>query len=70
MSADRRPPSQAWADHIVFLLPAGFDIDEGACVKCGGSLDTGWECGRCGADHFPAVQRLLRASAQDQGERE
>lgn len=26
------------------------DIDQDRCPECGGELDTGWECNRCGFD--------------------
>jgi len=38
---------------------ATFDADDGSCLCCGGSLDTGWACNDCGADHFLGVQLLL-----------
>lgn len=44
---------------IPVIVPPDFDVNEGPCVMCGGSLDTGWECNDCGADHFHAVQALL-----------
>lgn len=28
------------------------------CPKCGGELDTGWECNSCGYDAFPHVQAV------------
>jgi tRNA(Ile2) C34 agmatinyltransferase TiaS len=28
------------------------------CPKCGGELDTGWECNRCGYDAMPHVVAL------------
>lgn len=45
---------------LIVAVPANFDIDEGQCIRCGGQLDTGWECNDCGADHYPAVQALLQ----------
>jgi len=42
------------------ILPPDFDTKSTGCVLCGGTLDTGWECNRCGADHFPAVRRLIK----------
>lgn len=47
----------------VDILPPNFDTRMSPCVLCGGDLDVGWECNRCGADHFPAVQRLMKARA-------
>ena len=26
------------------------DIDQDRCPECGGELDTGWECNKCGFD--------------------
>jgi hypothetical protein len=60
MSANELPPSQMWAVGKVFFLPKDYDVDEGSCVKCGGQLDTGWECNDCGADHMFAVHRLIK----------
>lgn len=28
------------------------------CPKCGGELDTGWECNLCGYDAMPIAQRI------------
>ena len=44
---------------VPVVVPDNFDIDDGDCVICGGSLDTGWECNDCGADHMPAVKAIL-----------
>lgn len=41
------------------ILPSGFDTQKSGCAHCGGTLDFYWTCGRCGAEHFPAVQRLI-----------
>lgn len=30
-------------------------VKEDICPKCGGSLDTGWECNKCGADCRPLI---------------
>jgi hypothetical protein len=45
------------------ILPVGFDPQYSNCTMCGGTLQTGWECGRCGADHWPAVERMLAKTA-------
>lgn len=52
------------SDLEVQILPAAFDTEESNCVMCGGTLGTGWECSRCGADHFPAVKRMLKKEAE------
>lgn len=41
------------------ILPPAFGTRISPCVLCGGDLDVGWECNRCGADHFPAVKKLM-----------
>ena len=32
------------------------EVRRDLCPKCGGSLDTGWECNNCGADWFDVAQ--------------
>ena len=34
------------------------DVD--MCPKCGGELDTGWECNKCGFDAMPLVSLTPR----------
>lgn len=38
------------------ILPNDFDAN-GFCVQCGGGLEIDYCCGRCGADHWPAIKR-------------
>lgn len=45
---------------VIDILPKKFDPQTSNCTVCGGTLQTGWECGRCGADHWPAVERMLK----------
>jgi len=33
------------------------------CPKCGGELDTGWECNSCGFDAMPLVVKDRRAES-------
>tara|TARA_R110000764_G_scaffold203005_1_gene288260 strand:+ start:510 stop:944 length:435 start_codon:yes stop_codon:yes gene_type:complete len=47
-------------------FPADFDTEEGECLACGGSLDTGWECNDCGADHYQGVKLLSDTRNQTQ----
>lgn len=54
-----RRPEPPRRDGVRVMLPPDFDVDDGACVLCGGELDTGWECNSCGADHFPAVKAIM-----------
>jgi len=43
------------------IVPQSFFDDGEFCVKCGGATDIEWICTRCGADHWPAVQRHRKA---------
>lgn len=45
------------------VLPAGFNAN-GFCVKCGGALELDYCCGRCGADHWPAINRQRMTSKE------
>ncbi len=56
---DWDPPDRT--GFAIDILPPTFDMRHSPCVLCGGMLDVGWECTRCNADHFPAVQRLRKA---------
>lgn len=35
---------------IISLDPAERKVSQDICPKCGGELDTGWECNDCGFD--------------------
>lgn len=52
------PPNRA--GFAIEILPPGFNTKGSPCVLCGGALDFYWICTRCDADHFPAVQRLIK----------
>ena len=60
---EESPPNRTGFE--IDILPPSFDTRSSFCVLCGGALDTGWECTRCGADHFPAVRRLMKARSSD-----
>lgn len=47
------------APKVPMPFPLDFDIEDGACLLCGGELDTGWECNTCGADHYNGVRLLM-----------
>lgn len=44
--------------------------EEPKCLKCGGFLDTGWECNDCGWDgidwYFPEHKAAMKPSTQEQ----
>jgi hypothetical protein len=44
----------------ISILPPSFNTNSDGCVLCGHTLDVRWECTGCGADHFPAVQLLIK----------
>lgn len=33
-------------------------VKDDICPECGGALDTGWECNRCGYDAQPIAQTI------------
>lgn len=35
-------------------------VRDDKCPRCGGELDTGWECNRCGFDAFPIALLINR----------
>ena len=56
---------------VPVIVPEDFDSENDDCVVCGSSLDTGWECIGCGADHMQGVKlnTLLRGiDRTDKGE--
>ena len=44
------------SDMVIDILPADFDAN-GFCIVCGGALGLDFTCERCGADHWPAINR-------------
>ena len=35
-----------------------FNLDDLVCRECGGELDTGYECNRCGFDMLPFIKQI------------
>lgn len=47
---------------VIPIDPIKRKVNKDICPKCGGELDTGWECNDCG---FDAIEIATGASSQE-----